>query len=136
MAILRILVNTIKKYPLSTGAVATIWVLCFCSPPHTPLAQVSMIDKWVHMLMYFITCNLIWCEYALAHKNISFKKGIGHSWGLPILMSGLIELLQAYYTNGRRNGDWLDMAANSLGATLAIVSGILLATYLSKRKRG
>ena len=39
---------------------------------------------------------------------------------LPALMGGLIEILQANCTGGRRSGDWLDFAADSIGAALAL----------------
>ena len=48
-------------------------------------------------------------------------------------MSGLIEILQEYCTGGRRSGDWLDFAANSIGATLGALAGIIM--VYSKRSR-
>ena len=46
------------------------------------------------------------------------------AWLAPVVMSGTIEILQANCTGGRRSGDWMDFAANSLGATLGAVVGI------------
>jgi hypothetical protein len=40
-------------------------------------------------------------------------------WLVPILFSGVIELLQPLFTDGRRSGEWLDFASNTVGATLA-----------------
>lgn len=40
----------------------------------------------------------------------------------PILMSGLIELLQAGLTT-TRSGDWWDLAANTIGVLLAAAVG-------------
>lgn len=57
------------------------------------------------------------------------------AWLAPVVMSGVIELLQAYCTGGRRSGDWLDFAANSIGTTLASVTGILLVTYRARRQK-
>lgn len=51
-------------------------------------------------------------------------------------MSGLIEILQATCTGGRRSGDWLDFAANTTGATIGVVTGILLAKCLATCRRG
>ncbi|WP_253952412.1 hypothetical protein [Xylanibacter muris] len=45
------------------------------------------------------------------------------AWLAPVIMSGAIELLQEYCTNGRRSGDWLDFAANIAGVTIAAVFG-------------
>ena len=55
-----------------------------------------------------------------ACKNKSVKKEdawVG-AFLCPILFSGCVELLQEYCTT-YRGGDWLDFAANSVGAILA-----------------
>lgn len=101
--------------------------------PKTPLDHVRFIDKWVHICMYAGTCGVMWIEYMRCHKKANIRRLLMFAWFLPVVMSGIIELLQAYCTGGRRSGDWLDFAANSTGATLAFILGILLARYLAKR---
>ncbi len=123
----------IRTYPVSCLLLAAIWVLCFCTPPHTPLDNVAFIDKWTHIVMYASTCAAIWIEYLRAHKTLSRRRLFVWAWLAPVLMSGLIELLQAYCTGGRRSGDWLDFAANTAGATLAAVIGILVVKRCAKR---
>ncbi len=123
----------IRTYPVSCLLLAAIWVLCFCTPPHTPLDNVAFIDKWTHIVMYASTCAAIWIEYLRAHKALSRRRLFVWAWLAPVLMSGLIELLQAYCTGGRRSGDWLDFAANTAGATLAAVIGILVVKRRAKR---
>lgn len=80
------------------------------------------------------TCSVIWIE--------SFRAGtaVGHlrrmllwAWLVPVLMSGLIEILQANCTGGRRSGDWMDFLANSIGATLGLVFGLVLYKRLSRK---
>lgn len=44
-------------------------------------------------------------------------------------MGGLIELLQAYCTGGRRSGEWLDLLADVVGAVLAMIIGMLWARW-------
>lgn len=44
-------------------------------------------------------------------------------------MGGLIELLQAYCTGGRRSGEWLDLLADVVGAVLATIIGMLWARW-------
>lgn len=83
--------------------------------------------------MYTGTCTAIWLEYIKCHKKLSPKSLFLWAWLAPVLMSGLIEILQEYCTGGRRSGDWLDLAANATGVTLAAVIGILVA---SRRARG
>ena len=58
-----------------------------------------------------------------------------HAWLFPVLMSGLIELLQAYCTDGRRSGDWIDLAANATGVTIAGLLGSLMLKYHPGKKR-
>ena len=50
----------------------------------------------------------------------------------PVAMSGLIELVQAYCTTNR-SGDWLDLAANAIGALSGIVLGCFVTRTLRKK---
>jgi VanZ family protein len=94
--------------------------------PETPLDDVKFIDKWTHLVMYGGTCSVLWIEYMRSHKTTgSAVKLFLLAWLAPILMSGLLELLQAYATT-TRSGEWLDFAANSLGVTLGAAVGLLL----------
>ena len=140
----------LKKYPLSLLCIAMVWILSLVPFfPETPLDDVPFIDKWTHLVMYGGTCSVIWFEYWRNHRHNAplgrrtlatsgtqecsmfnfqcsmFRSPLLWAWLAPILMSGLLELLQAYCTT-TRNGDWLDFAANSLGATLALPVGLLL----------
>ena len=124
--------HLIRKYPVSCLFLAVIWVLCFCTPPHTPLDNVAFIDKWTHIIMYAGTCLAIWFESLKLHKAVSGRRLFVWAWLAPVLMGGVIELLQAYCTGGRRSGDWLDFAANATGVTLAAVIGILAARYRAR----
>ena len=84
------------------------------------LDDIPYIDKIVHLSMYLGTCSVFWFEY----------KCNGYKWHkcrlaligvvAPILMSGVIELAQAYLTT-YRTGDWADFATNSMGVLLALI---------------
>lgn len=125
----------IMKYPISCSLICTIWILCFCTPPHTPLDNLTMIDKWTHIAMYLVTCIAIWSEYLKKHSEIDGYKLFVFAWMSPVVMSGVIEILQEYCTNSRRSGDWLDFAANAVGITLASAIGIVLARRRAKQKK-
>lgn len=69
LTLMRLRQPQVKKYPFSYLFLATIWILCFCYPPRTPLDNVAFIDKWVHIVMYAGTCTTIWIEYLRHHKT-------------------------------------------------------------------
>ncbi len=129
---MRYIYHLATKYPFSSFLIVVIWILCFCTPPHTRLNEVRYVDKWTHIAMYLFTCITIWVEYLRQHKHTEWGKTILLAWLAPTLMSGLIELLQAYCTGGRRSGEWLDFAANATGCTLALIIGILLARFRAR----
>jgi len=114
----------IKKYPFSCICIALIWILSLTPIfPETPLKNVKFIDKWVHIVMYGGTFTVLWIEYYFKHHTYDWEKLFFWAWLAPILMSGLLELLQEYCTFGHRSGDWLDFAANATGVTVAAVIG-------------
>lgn len=142
--------HLLKAYPVSCFYILMIWILCFATIPSTPLDNVTLIDKWVHIAMYGGTCATIWLEYLRLHNTkplpvmriaspadkplLSWTKLFCLAWIAPILMSGVIEILQEYCTGGRRSGDWLDFAANSIGATVGAVAGVGM-VMLKRRHR-
>lgn len=118
----------IKNYRFSLFCIVLIWVLSLMPVPETNLAEdIPFIDKWTHIVMYLGTCSIIWIEYYLKHKAETNKiKLLIGAIILPILMSGILELLQEYCTGGLRNGDWIDLAANTTGVVLAAILGVFL----------
>ncbi len=128
------MLSHLKKYPLSLGIIAVIFYLSFFTPPKTDMEGIPGIDKLAHTCMYGGLCLVIWFEYLRNHSSINFAKV--WIWGIiaPIIMSGAIELLQAYCTENR-GGEWLDFAANSLGVILAALVGYnLLRPFMWKKK--
>jgi len=116
----------LKLFPLTLVCLVVIWLLCFCTVPHTKLDNVPLIDKWTHLVMYAGMTSVFWFEY---WRNIRHHVHISESvlWiismVLPILMSGLIEILQATCTGGRRSGEFLDFVANSIGVLVGLILG-------------
>ncbi len=120
----------IRKYPFSVVCICLIWVLSL-TPflPETPLDNVVLIDKWVHIVMYGGTCGVIWLEYLRQHSQPDYGKLFFWAFLAPIAMSGVLELMQEYLTT-TRNGSWLDLAANAIGVTLAGLAGAVAVRFL------
>ena len=114
--------------------IAMIWILSLIPIfPEMPLTDVEFADKWVHIVMYGCTFIVVWKEYTRKHKLADYEKLFFWAWLAPIVMSGVLELLQEYCTGGRRSGDWLDLAANATGVTLAVVVGFIIWSLRPKR---
>lgn len=126
------LFHSVTKYPFSSICLLIIWTLCFIPIPQTPFDHISMIDKWTHVVMYGGTCGIFWLEYLTKHKKVEWRNIILVTVITPILMGGVIEILQKYCTGGMRSGEWLDLAADTIGVVLGFIIGSLLAVFLSK----
>ena len=124
--------HILTKYPFSCIIVIGTWILCFMTIPETPLNSVRFIDKWTHSLIYLVLGLSISLEYLRNTKQPSPKFIIVWVWLMPIIMGGLIEVLQSYCTNGNRSGEWLDFFADAIGSTIAVLIGILLVRYYAK----
>lgn len=127
-----IIKHILTKYPFSCIIVIGTWILCFMTIPETPLSSVRFIDKWTHSLIYLVLGLSISIEYLRNTKQPSPKFIIVWVWLMPIIMGGLIEVLQSYCTNGNRSGEWLDFFADAIGSTIAVLIGILLVRYRAK----
>ncbi|MDE5784263.1 MAG: VanZ family protein [Prevotella sp.] len=116
----------IKKYPFSLICIALVWYLSiwFVLPEQVELPSINFLDKWTHFVMYGGTCSVIWIEYLRHHRQLDWENIFFWAWLMPILMGGLIELVQAYCTTNR-SGEWLDWLADGIGVTLSIGVGLL-----------
>lgn len=113
----------LKKYPFSIIVVATVIYLSLFKPPKTPLNEIQNLDKLIHLCMYMGLSGIIWIEYLRNHsKSFNLKRILVGGALLPILFSGLIEIIQENCTTNR-SGEWLDFAANSTGVLLAGLIG-------------
>ena len=124
--------NLLTHYRFSCAFIVIIWILCFIPIPDSPLSQVTLIDKWTHAALYLVLGLLILSEQLRAMKKAKLSSLIYWIWLFPIAMGGIIEVLQATCTGGRRSGEWLDFVADGIGSTLALLIGILLAKYYAK----
>ena len=124
------LTKWIRRHPISVILILVIWYLSLFTPPKTELANVRFIDKWAHLLMYGSLAFVLWMEdWRVRKASPSMPRALALYIG-QVAMSGLIELAQAYCTTDR-SGDWLDLAANAIGA----LAGIVLSGMLTRKMR-
>ena len=91
--------HLVSCYPLTLICLALIWFLCLMiDMPETPVDDVPFIDKWTHLVMYGGTTAVMWWEYLRCHDRRIFWKLFLFAFLGPILMSGLIEILQENFT--------------------------------------
>ena len=136
---MRFSINFVRKYPLSLLLTVAIWVLCLIPVPETPLSDVTMIDKWTHIAFYLVLSLTIGVEDWRARRvgrlvRLSPQAGVWHHrlliiFILPACMGGLIELVQAYCTNGMRSGEWMDFLADAIGSALGFICILLAACH-------
>ena len=129
------MMHFIKQYTLSFICMVVIWILCLVPIPETPLSQINMVDKWTHIVMFGGWCTVLWLEYGLHHQVINMKRTIPYAIIFPILMGGLIEIVQQTCTGGNRSGDFIDFIADAIGVALGAAIGIPLAQMISKRNK-
>ncbi|MBM6992147.1 MAG: VanZ family protein [Prevotella sp.] len=126
----------LKTYPFSCLCVVCIWILCLIPIPDTPLNNITMVDKWTHFVMYGGLCTLLWAEYGFRHRRIDKGKTFFYAFVMPLVLGGLIEIVQATCTGGNRSGDIMDFWADAIGVVLGMIIGIPLALILSRRNKG
>lgn len=122
----------IRHYPFSCLIIVAIWVLCLIPLPETPLDNVRFIDKWTHFIFYGGLCSVLWAEYGRRHSSIDKQRTLLWIVIAPVVMGGLIEIVQATCTHGVRNGDVTDWLADNIGVLIGQLIGIPLALYLSR----
>lgn len=129
----------IKQHLISFILIAIICYLSFFTPPKTDLDEITNLDKLVHFCMYFGLSSVIWIEYLWHHTSANWRQLFPIAVLFPILMSGIIEILQETCTE-TRSGDWMDFIANSIGALTSIPASHyiyrhLINTYFDKYRK-
>lgn len=77
---------------------------------------------------------ILWGEYLKHHNTLSGKKLVLLAIVAPILYSGSMELAQLYLTNNR-SGEWMDMAANTIGVITGAAAGYFVIRPILWRKK-
>mgnify|MGYP003301694492 CR=1 FL=1 len=117
------------RYPLSLLALAGILFLTLYKPSGN-MPSIPGLDKVVHFFMYASLCSVILFEYFKSHVKADKKRIFWFAIIMPILFSGVMEILQSCLTT-YRSGDFVDFIFNVLG----IVFAALLWHRYAKHKR-
>lgn len=113
---------------------AEIWTLfigfmCLAEFNNLPSVGIRGGDKYVHFVLYFVFV-ILWFMYfkskGAAGGNLFFKIVI-----VAILYGALIEIFQNLFTTSR-NGDVLDVFANTSGAGFAVLTIFFYNVFLKK----
>lgn len=136
----------IRRHIFSLLSLLLIAVLSLMPAQEFPQTDIKFADKWAHWVMYGFLTLVMGIDYVLRGEYLRAKASAYRKeeqvhkekgtaiWQLLVIFivasvyGGLMELGQAYLTTSR-NGDWLDVLANSFGALCAFI--LLLIFLLS-----
>jgi hypothetical protein len=92
----------------------TITVLSAIPGDRIELPPIWNLDKFLHMLVYFVQTLSIALGYRIYYgKDVSVNRMLSVSMLFGIIMGGILEILQEHVFQNR-SGDYLDFLANSL----------------------
>ncbi|HWA91307.1 MAG TPA: VanZ family protein [Rhizomicrobium sp.] len=92
--------------------------------PHPPHLEAEASDKFLHFIAYFGLAGI-------ATTALGRRRALAVVAGL-IALGGLLEILQSFTG---RDAEWLDEAANSLGAILGAAGGLLFLALVRQTPR-
>ncbi len=119
-----------KHYVLSFLTCIVIAVLSLFPVNELHLENLTLGDKWAHALMYGGLTAVMIFDRNFKRPNFSLPLWLV---AFPVLYGGIMELLQAYCTNGNRSGDWLDLIADTLGSILVYAITWLVVLLLKNK---
>lgn len=113
-----------KYYPLSILITAVVIFLSLSDFSHMKIDQFNLSDKVVHGIMYAGMASVFWFEYLINGRcTLSAIKVLVWLILAPILLGGLLEIMQEHLTD-YRSGDWFDFVADIAGVVLAAAIGL------------
>ena len=108
-----------------------ILYLCLIRASNLPSVTIPYIDKCVHFVFHFVFSILWFLVLDFYFKNQSRNKLLGIVFLMSLCFGIAIELFQTFFTV-TRNGDVIDVFANSTGSLLAILTLVFLDKMFKK----
>lgn len=123
------------KYAKTLSVIWALIILVLCSMPGQYVPSVSLLemlsfDKWVHAVMFFVLCALIFIH---VKKQTEEKKKVILFLTIAILYGCSLEIMQGTLFSNR-SADWNDIIANSLGCLMAFLFYKKVFVFLSESK--
>ena len=110
-----------KKYLFTEITSIAIVVLSLIPiPEEPPLADVPLIDKWVHFVMYAALSLVMWFDHTVMSKRAMPPTFLLLTFLYPAFLGGMMELAQAHLTTCR-SGDSVDFVADVIGAAIGVI---------------
>lgn len=112
-------------WTLALGWTSFVFVMCLIKLDGAPKVDIISFDKYVHSFFHFVFTTLWFLVFKF--DFIQTNKRTPYLWAFffSVFVGILIELIQKYCTENRA-GDVKDVAANVLGASLAVCFCYLL----------
>ena len=115
----------LKEHLLTILVTVIIIILSILSiPEKTPMSDFPLIDKWVHMVMYGGLAFIMWFDHVVRSGKVMSRNCVLWMVLYPIVLGGLMELVQAFFTTCR-SGDWIDFEADAIGTAIGIGLSLL-----------
>ena len=113
----------LKKICLGAALAWTgnIIYLCLIKASELPQITIPYIDKYVHAVFHFVFSLLWFYAFRFSFKTVHRVKLLSVVFVMSLVFGIAIELFQTYLTV-TRNGDAVDVLANSTGVLLAILT--------------
>ena len=113
----------LKKICLGAALAWTgnIIYLCLIKASERPQITIPYIDKYVHAVFHFVFSLLWFYAFRFSFKTVHRVKLLSIVFVMSLVFGIAIELFQTYLTV-TRNGDAVDVLANSTGVLLAILT--------------
>lgn len=122
----------ILRYIPTILAAGVITYFSLLREPHfriIPPITIPHIDKLVHLLMYMFLSAVF--SFDLKRDKQTMTVILTLSVLVPTIYGGIIEILQERFFYPR-TGEWLDWAADAIGALIGIYIYIVLTKYMYK----
>jgi VanZ family protein len=115
----------LKEHLLTILVTVIIIVLSILPiPEKAPMSDFPLIDKWVHMVMYGGLAFIMWFDHVVRSGKVMSRNYVLWMVLYPIVLGGLMELVQAFFTTCR-SGDWIDFEADAIGTAIGIGLSLL-----------